>query len=118
MPAAIHTNGNEVHVPTNHNQTILCLLHQLSLATYPRCLLQKILLDIVGYIDPDWKGLRGRGSSTTDMYQYVMSAFTTLGLPTDKVMTKADKCVMYSVIGLYTWARDLSQGSLQKYLKV
>ncbi|XP_060068347.1 probable methyltransferase-like protein 25 isoform X2 [Ylistrum balloti] len=58
---------------------------ELSFATFPRCLLQKILLDVVGHIDPDWKGLRGLGDITPDMYQYVVKAFTKLGLPTDKI---------------------------------
>ncbi|XP_069102555.1 probable methyltransferase-like protein 25 [Argopecten irradians] len=58
---------------------------ELSFATFPRCLLQKILLDVVGHIDPDWKGLRGLGGMTSDMYQYVTKAFTKLGLPTDKI---------------------------------
>ncbi|XP_021355366.1 methyltransferase-like protein 25 [Mizuhopecten yessoensis] len=70
---------------------------ELSFATYPRCLLQKILLDVVGHIDPDWKGLRGLGGMTPDMHQYVMKAFTRLGLPTDKITPELveDYCHRY-----------------------
>ncbi|XP_033739673.1 methyltransferase-like protein 25 [Pecten maximus] len=70
---------------------------ELSFATYPRCLLQKILLDTVGHIDPDWKGLRGLGGMTPDMYKYVVKAFTKLGLPTDKITPElvADYCERY-----------------------
>jgi hypothetical protein len=58
---------------------------QLQAKSYPRSLLQKILFDIVGYVDDGWKGLRKLDQKCNNMYEYVTRAFEKLKLPTDKV---------------------------------
>ena len=47
--------------------------------------MQKILFDIVGYVDDGWKGLRKLDQKCNNMYEYVTRAFEKLKLPTDKV---------------------------------
>lgn len=58
---------------------------QLQTKSYSRSLLQKILLDVIGYIDEKWKGLRKMDHKCKNEYEYVKRAFEIFKLPMDKI---------------------------------